>query len=91
VLACILENLTSGCVSDALFHQFGVLLKNVFDTQIAYAVVARSQVARSLFVAFSGVCSLSWQGQLTPLPVSLSTLLRMYAMGKTNPVKELAR
>jgi ribonuclease D len=27
--------------SDAMYHQYGVALQNVFDTQIAYAVIKR--------------------------------------------------
>jgi hypothetical protein len=59
--------------SDALFHEHKVALANVFDTQVAYAVVTRGK------------------GQSTPLPVSLNTLLRHYAHGASNEVKDLMK
>jgi len=59
--------------SDALFHEHRVNLANVFDTQVAYAVVTRAK------------------GYSTPLPVSLNTLLRHYAHGASNEVKDLMK
>eukprot|EP00026_Physarum_polycephalum_P007632 Phypoly_transcript_07697.p1 GENE.Phypoly_transcript_07697~~Phypoly_transcript_07697.p1 ORF type:complete len:427 (+),score=69.81 Phypoly_transcript_07697:48-1283(+) len=56
--------------SDALFHEHKVLLNNVFDTQVAFAIVTRGK------------------GYSTPLPVGLNTLLKHYAHGASNEVKD---
>jgi len=73
--------------SDALYHQYGVKLQNVFDTQVAYAVIKR-QIGQGC-VASSGtpgsVTPLfryhpwSYLSTRTPLTVGLNTLLRIYA------------
>ncbi|KAH3745511.1 piRNA biogenesis protein EXD1 [Pelomyxa schiedti] len=59
--------------SDALFHNCGVTLQNVWDTQIAYAVIERQL------------------GNSTPIPVSLTTLLRKYGKGLQHETKEAVR
>ena len=46
--------------SDILYHNLGIALNSVFDTQVGYAVLKRQQQ------------------RVTPLPVSLNTLLRIF-------------
>uniref|UniRef100_T1JFK4 3'-5' exonuclease domain-containing protein n=1 Tax=Strigamia maritima TaxID=126957 RepID=T1JFK4_STRMM len=58
--------------SGALYHQFGVQLKNVFDTQAAHAIIQLQQTGKPVH---------------TVKNISLSTLCKIYG-GPVNPKKD---
>jgi hypothetical protein len=61
--------------SDILFHNFRASMANVFDTQVAYAVLAIGHPSSTRF----------------PLPAALNTVLASYAPGRANKFKDEAR
>lgn len=65
--------------SGALYHQFGVLLKNVFDTQAAHAVLQQQDAGKPVYkvknVSLNTLCS-TYGGPVNPRKDQMKSLYR---------------